>query len=191
MPRKSKPMSPLWGDLASTAAAIDATIAASAARDEPAIVPPLAAEAEPAKTAGKPATRAAKQGKAKKPGRSSRKPAARATASRKAASGKAAKPAAKPARKAAKQEKAPAATKTGRKAKAPATAGRKAASGDISPSHATIHRLMQRKNGCNEPEVCEALGWKAAGATISRAVKTAPFSIRKERVDGRTRYFAA
>jgi hypothetical protein len=182
MPRTRKPL-----DVAAKTAELDAMIAASAARDEPAIVPPLAAEAEPAKAAGKPATLAAKQVEAKKPGRSSRKPAARATASRKAASGKAAKP----ARKAAKQGKAPAATKTGRKAKAPATAGRKAASGEVSPTFATIHRLMQRKDGCNEREVCEALGgWKKAGATISRAIKAAPFAVRKERVDGRTRYFA-
>lgn len=51
---------------------------------------------------------------------------------------------------------------------------------------------MRREKGTSEREVCDELGgWKKAGATISRAIKTAPFAVRKERgEDGRTRYFA-
>lgn len=169
-------------DVAAKTAEIDSMIAASAKRDEPIVGP--AAPVEPA------APEAAKQEEAAKPGRSSRSAKPRATAGRKAASGKPAKPAKPAARKAAKPGKDRSATKTGRKAKAPATGGRSAASGEPSQTHQKIHALIRRKNGASEPEVSAELGWKKSGATISRAIRSAPFKVRKERVDGRTRYFA-
>jgi hypothetical protein len=162
------------------------------------------------KLADKPAKTPAKQAEAAETGGSSRKAKAPATRRPRApkelpavfrARGKpaaakarrkqaaAAKPAAKAARKPAKQGKAAKPGRSSRKAQ-PRSSG-SGADRKPSPTFETIFRLMQRKNGTSEPEVCEALGWKAAGATISRAVRTAPFKVRKERVDGRTRYFAA
>lgn len=56
---------------------------------------------------------------------------------------------------------------------------------------AEILKLMQRKNGVSEREVCEKLNWAKAGATISRAIKLAPFKVAKERGDdGKMRYIA-
>ena len=106
------------------------------------------------------------------------------------------KTAAKPARKPAKQGKAKTAAKTAPAKKRGSTAARavRKPAGDKPESvRETIWRLIQRKEGCNEREVCEELGgWKKAGATISRAIKAAPFKVRKERgADGRTRYFGA
>ena len=55
-----------------------------------------------------------------------------------------------------------------------------------------IWALIDRPQGVSEPEVCEALGWQRAGATIGRAVKAAPWPVRKERGDdGRMRYYRA
>ena len=51
--------------------------------------------------------------------------------------------------------------------------------------------MIQRDAGVTEREVCEALGWKKAGATIGRAIKAAPFAVKKERDGSRARYYAA
>lgn len=57
---------------------------------------------------------------------------------------------------------------------------------------ATILAMIARKGGVSEPEVCQALGWPRAGGTISRAIKVAPFAVKKVKgEDGRTRYCAA
>lgn len=102
------------------------------------------------------------------------------------------KAAAKPAAEPAKQAEAAPADKTAGRKKAGSTAA-KTAGAKPEGVRETIWRLMQRKNGCNEREVCAELGgWKKAGATISRAIKAAPFAVRKERgEDGRTRYFGS
>jgi hypothetical protein len=118
---------------------------------------------------------------AKPPAKRGRKPAAEA---------KPAKIAGKPGRSAAKQGKAKPAGRTSRKPSPPAVASRKR-SGEGQPSvRETIWRLMQRKDGVSEREVCDELGWKKAGATISRAIKAAAFKVRKERIDGKVRYIA-
>jgi len=109
---------------------------------------------------------------------------------------KPAKPAAKSAAKPAKQAKTKPATKAAAKPAKPAAKPAKparetiAAIGTATGVKAKILALIQRSTGATEREVCEALGWKKAGATIGRAIKTAPFNVRKEREDGRTRYFA-
>jgi hypothetical protein len=54
--------------------------------------------------------------------------------------------------------------------------------------------LLLRPTGATEPEVCTELGWKQAGATISRTIKaavaTGRYAVDKTK-DGRsTRYVA-
>jgi hypothetical protein len=57
---------------------------------------------------------------------------------------------------------------------------------------ATIIDMIAAKGGVTEPEICKALGWARAGATISRAIKLAPFKVAKAKdEDGRTRYSRA
>jgi hypothetical protein len=97
---------------------------------------------------------------------------------------KARKPAARPAKAPAKAAK-PAKTT---KAQAPVETASKAPTG----AKATILAMIARKGGVSEKEVCEKLGWAAAGATISRAIKLATFKVVKVKgEDGRTRYCAA
>lgn len=87
----------------------------------------------------------------------------------------------------AKQAKAAPATGSRKKAAAPAPASAKPAEG----VRERIWKLMQRKTGTTEREVCAELGWKKAGATISRAIKAAPFKVAKTKDEsGRTRYVA-
>jgi hypothetical protein len=96
--------------------------------------------------------------------------------------------AAKPAKKAAKQAEAKKPGRTSGKAKKPATGAESRPEG----VRERTWSLMQRKDGVTEREVCEALGWKKAGATISRAVKAAPFKVVKSKAEnGRTVYSAA
>lgn len=54
-----------------------------------------------------------------------------------------------------------------------------------------IQEMMKQPNGVSEPEVCEALNWKAAGATIMRAIKAADFEVRKFKGDDRRTRYAA
>jgi hypothetical protein len=118
---------------------------------------------------------------AKPPAKRGRKPAAET---------KPAKVAGKPGRKPAKQGEAPPAGRTSRKPSPPAVASRKRSGDGAGSVRETIWRLMRRKEGVSEREVCDELGWKKAGATISRAIKAAAFKVRKERVDGKLRYIA-
>jgi hypothetical protein len=94
-----------------------------------------------------------------------------------------------PAAYLAKVEAGKASAKPAKPAKAsakPATDGVKAPTG----AKATIIAMIERKDGASAAEVCKKLGWVKAGATIGRAIKLAPFKVRKERdADGVLRYY--
>ncbi len=96
-----------------------------------------------------------------------------------------------PAAYLAKVEAGKASAKPAKPAKAsakPATDGVKAPTG----AKATIIAMIERKDGASAAEVCKKLGWVKAGATIGRAIKLAPFKVRKERDgDGVLRYYRA
>jgi hypothetical protein len=105
---------------------------------------------------------------------------------------------AKAASKPAKAGKAKAATTKPAKAGKAATASAKPATpatkpqGEVTGAKATIIGLIRdAKGGVSAGEIAKKLGWPKAGGTISRAIKLAPFKVRKERVDGTLRYFAA
>lgn len=93
---------------------------------------------------------------------------------------------AKAASKPAKAGKvAPATTKPAKAAKA-ATASEKPAATGVK---AKIIAMIDRKGGVSAAEVCKALGWARAGATIGRAIKLASFKVAKVRdADGVLRY---
>lgn len=62
----------------------------------------------------------------------------------------------------------------------------------VTGAKATIISLIRdAKGGVSAGEIAKKLSWPKAGGTISRAIKLAPFKVRKERVDGTLRYFAA
>jgi hypothetical protein len=101
--------------------------------------------------------------------------------------------AAKPVAKVAKAGKASAATTKPAKAAKPAKASAKPATDGVKAptgAKATIIAMIERKDGASAAEVCKKLGWVKAGATIGRAIKLAPFKVRKERdADGALRYY--
>jgi hypothetical protein len=102
-------------------------------------------------------------------------------------------PAGKPASKVAKAGKAPAATTKPAPAAKPAKASETAGNGDAkAPTGAKgkiIAMIDASKAGVSAAEVCKALGWVRAGATIGRAIKLAPFKVAKVRdADGVLRY---
>jgi hypothetical protein len=68
----------------------------------------------------------------------------------------------------------------------------KAAKPAATGAKAKILDMIAREKGTSAAEVCKALGWVRAGATIGRAIKLATFKVRKERdADGVLRYYAA
>ena len=158
--------------IAAKTAEIDRMVVEATAADGPSIVPPLD-NPKPAK--------ARKTAKAKPAAKPAGKIGKKSALPNKTA-------AAKPAKKAAKQAEAKKPGRTTGKAKKPATGAESRPEG----VRERIWKMMQRKDGVTEREVCEALGWKKAGATISRAVKAAPFKVVKSKAEnGRTVYSAA
>jgi hypothetical protein len=152
-----------------------AGIAAKAVQANPAAAGIAAAKTDDAertalKAAGKsiPAAltgrKPASKAKAAKPAKASAKPAAKPVTLAKAIAAKGGKPTA--------QE-----TKDG-----PLVTGAKAT---------IIGMIETAKAGVTAAEIAKKLGWPRAGGTISRAIALAPFKVRKERVDGTLRYFAA
>lgn len=101
-------------------------------------------------------------------------------------------PAGKPSKVAKAGKAKVAATKPAPAAK-PAKASETAGNGDAkAPTGAKgkiIAMIDASKAGVSAAEVCKALGWVRAGATIGRAIKLAPFKVAKVRdADGVLRY---